>query len=73
MLEAVWVLFDGEEYGEKSPDIVGDRWVFDKPFFFILNLALGGIFPGPIGLDVEFRKRLNVDYVRVYQPTDGEG
>jgi len=65
--------FDGEMYGEKSRDIVGDRWVFDKPFFFILNLALGGTFPGPIGLDVEFPKRLYVDYVRVYQPIEGAG
>jgi beta-glucanase (GH16 family) len=60
--------FDGEQYGEKTPDIVGDRWVFDQPFFFLLNLALGGTFPGPIGLDVEFPKYMYVDYVRVYQP-----
>ena len=59
--------FDGEQYGEKSRDIVGDRWVFDQPFYFILNLALGGSFPGPIGLDVEFPKYMHVDYVRVYQ------
>ena len=63
-------LFDGEVYGEKSRDIVGDRWVFDQPFFFILNLALGGSFPGPIGLDVEFPKYMYVDYVRVYQAPD---
>ncbi len=59
--------FDGEQYGEKSREIVGDRWVFDQPFFFIVNLALGGTFPGPIGLDVEFPKYMYVDYVRVYQ------
>ncbi len=64
--------FDGEQYGEKSSDIVDDRWVFDKPFFFILNLALGGTMPGPIGLDVEFPQYMYVDYVRVYQPIDGE-
>ncbi len=72
-VEGIRWFFDGEMYGEKSRDIVGDRWVFDKPFFFILNLALGGTFPGPIGLDVEFPKRLYVDYVRVYQPIDGTG
>jgi beta-glucanase (GH16 family) len=60
--------FDGEQYGEKKSDIVGDRWVFDQPFFFILNLALGGSMPGPIGLDVEFPKYMYVDHVRVYQP-----
>lgn len=63
--------FDGEEYGEKKRDIVGDRWVFDQPFFFIINLALGGSMPGPIGLDVEFPKYMYVDHVRVYQPIAG--
>jgi len=65
--------FDGEMYGEKDPSIVGDRWVFDQPFFFILNLALGGSFPGPIGLDVEFPVHMYVDYVRVYQRIDDAG
>lgn len=63
--------FDGEQYGEKTREIVGDRWVFDQPFFFILNLALGGSFPGPIGLDVEFPQYMYVDHVRVYQPVGG--
>ena len=65
--------FDGEQYGEKSRDIVGDRWVFDQPFFFIVNLALGGTMPGPIGLDVEFPKYMYVDHVRVYQPVAEAG
>jgi beta-glucanase (GH16 family) len=65
--------FDGEMYGEKASEIVEDRWVFDKPFFFILNLALGGTFPGPIGLDEEFPKYMYVDYVRVYQRIEATG
>ena len=61
--------FDGEQYGEKTPEDVGDReWVFDQPFFIILNLAVGGLFPGPVGLDLEFPKYYYADYVRVYQP-----
>lgn len=65
--------FDGEEYGEVDRELVGDReWVFDQPFFFLINLALGGTFPGPIGFDVEFPKFLYVDFVRVYQRV-GEG
>jgi beta-glucanase (GH16 family) len=61
--------YDGEQYAEAKRDIVGDReWVFDQPFFILLNLAVGGMFPGPIGLDVEFPKHYYVDYVRVYQP-----
>jgi beta-glucanase (GH16 family) len=71
--EGVRWFFDGEQYGEKSRDIVGDRWVFDQPFFFIVNLALGGTMPGPIGLDVEFPKHMYVDHVRVYQPVAEAG
>ena len=63
--------FDGEFYGERGKDVVGDReWVYDQPFFMLLNLALGGQFPGPIGLDVEFPKQFLVDHVRVYQRID---
>lgn len=66
--------FDGEMYGEIGREVVGEReWVFDQPFFLLLNLALGGLFPGPIGLDVEFPKQFLVDHVRVYQPTAVSG
>jgi beta-glucanase (GH16 family) len=47
---------------------VGEReWVFDQPFFIILNLAIGGVLPGPVGLDTAFPAQYLVDYVRVYQ------
>jgi len=66
--EGIRWFFDGEQYLEMKREVVGDReWVFDKEFFLILNLALGGQFPGPIGLDVEFPKYLYVDHVRVWQ------
>lgn len=62
-----WFL-DGEEYFDLSREAVGNRdWVFDHEFFLIVNLALGGQFPGPIGLDVEFPLQLHVDHVRVFQ------
>jgi beta-glucanase (GH16 family) len=60
--------YDGEEYGSYSRSDVGERdWPFDQPFFFILNLALGGTLPGPIGLDTVFPTQYLVDYVRVFQ------
>jgi len=47
---------------------VGDReWVFDRPFFMILNLAIGGTLGGVIGLDTAFPSQVQVDYVRVFQ------
>jgi beta-glucanase (GH16 family) len=49
-------------------DLGGHRWVFDHPFFIILNLALGGEFGGPIDAETAFPLQLQVDYVRVFQP-----
>lgn len=66
--EGVRWYYDDELYFTVGRDDVGDReWVFDHEFFLIVNLALGGQFPGPIGLDTEFPAQLYVDYVRVYQ------
>jgi hypothetical protein len=60
--------YDGELYNDLSREAVGNReWVFDQPFFIILNLALGGTLGGTISLDTEFPTNLYVDYVRVYQ------
>ena len=45
----------------------GTRWVFDHPFFIILNLAVGGNYVGPPDASTVFPQTLLVDYVRVYQ------
>ncbi|GAB3406473.1 discoidin domain-containing protein [Flindersiella endophytica] len=42
-------------------------WIFDHPFYIILNLAVGGDFPGPVDGTTPFPSRMYVDYVRVYQ------
>ncbi|WP_305782548.1 discoidin domain-containing protein [Symbioplanes lichenis] len=42
-------------------------WIFDHKFYVILNLAVGGDFPGPIDASTPFPSRMLVDYVRVYQ------
>ncbi|GAA4072466.1 discoidin domain-containing protein [Nonomuraea soli] len=42
-------------------------WVFDHPFYIILNLAVGGDWPGPPDASTPFPARMLVDYVRVYQ------
>ncbi len=43
-------------------------WVFDQPFFVILNLAVGGTFDGNPASDAIFPATMLVDYVRVYGP-----
>jgi beta-glucanase (GH16 family) len=41
------------------------RWVFDKPFYLLLNLAIGGGLPGPPTSATSWPQQLVVDYVRV--------
>jgi glycerophosphoryl diester phosphodiesterase len=44
------------------------EWPFDKPFFLILNIAVGGNLGGQKGIDQNiFPSSMEVDYVRVYQ------
>lgn len=47
----------------------GGDWVFDQPFFIILNVAVGGAFVGPPAADTVFPQTMLVDYVRVLQRT----
>ena len=66
--------FDDQQYFEVGPDdIVRGEWVFDKPFFIIVNLALGGTLGGSIEPDLEYPIQYYVDYVRVYQAVSGQG
>ena len=45
----------------------GDQWVFNNPFFILLNLAIGsGGFPGPTDSSTPSTATMLVDYVRVY-------
>lgn len=43
------------------------KWVYDHPFFIILNLAVGGAWPGNPDATTTFPQTMLVDYVRVYQ------
>jgi len=43
------------------------NWVFDHPFFLILNVAVGGNWPGSPDASSVFPQRMYVDYIRVYQ------
>lgn len=70
--EGIRWYYDGELFYDLGREAVGDReWVFDQPFFIIVNLALGGTLGGTIPLDLELPLYLHVDYVRVYQSVDG--
>ena len=45
----------------------GGSWVFDHPFFIILNVAVGGHFVGPPDESTVFPQTMLVDWVRVYK------
>jgi beta-glucanase (GH16 family) len=48
----------------------GMKWVFDHPFFILLNVAVGGDWPGSPDATTIFPQTMPVDYVRVYQRRD---
>jgi beta-glucanase (GH16 family) len=62
--------FDDKLIVERTPaDLpAGAKWVYDHPFFVILNLAVGGLWPGYPDETTVFPQRMLVDYVRVYEP-----
>jgi beta-glucanase (GH16 family) len=53
-------------YNQITPADVNGEWVFDQPFFIIINLAVGGNFGGPPNDATVFPQEMLVDYVRVY-------
>jgi len=65
---AVRFYVDGVLYHTKTPaDLpAGKRWVFDHPFFILLNVAVGGNFPGSPGDTINWPQMMVVDYVRAY-------
>ncbi|WP_371667755.1 family 16 glycosylhydrolase [Streptomyces sp. NBC_00289] len=57
---------DGTVYQRRTPaDLGGRTWVFDKPFFLIMNLAVGGYWPGDPDGSTAFPQQLVVDSVSV--------
>lgn len=58
---------DNTLYQRLTPDNVKGEWVFDKPFFLILNVAVGGNYLGFPTNQTPFPQTMFVDYVKVYQ------
>ena len=60
---------DGKKYFEYLNNGNGSKyWPFDKKFFLIINLAIGGDWGGLKGIDNSiFPANMEIDYVRVYR------
>jgi len=68
--DSIEFLFDGHSYLKATPASIpaGKKWAFDHPFFLLLNVAVGGDWPGSPDSTTVFPQEMVVDYVRVYQP-----
>lgn len=59
-------------YQSITPETISEEtngageWVFNRPFYIIINMAVGGNLPGSPNANTVFPQRMLVDYVRVY-------
>ncbi|MBK8556279.1 MAG: glycoside hydrolase family 16 protein [Lewinellaceae bacterium] len=58
---------DDTLYRHLTPDNLTGEWVFDRPFFILLNVAVGGNYVGFPTTETPFPQSMTIDYVRVYQ------
>ncbi|UOY06640.1 glycoside hydrolase family 16 protein [Muricauda sp. SCSIO 64092] len=64
---------DGDLYQSITPEDIDEetdgegQWIFDRPFYIILNVAVGGNLPGSPNSETVFPQTMLVDYVRVYE------
>lgn len=58
---------DGFLYQRISPADLTGEWVFNQPFFMILNIAVGGNFVGFPTSATPFPQTMTVDYIKVYR------
>ena len=65
--ESINYYVDDALYQTITPADVPGEWVFDHPFYIILNVAVGGNLPGAPNEETVFPQSMLVDYVRVYQ------
>lgn len=54
-------------YKRIKPSDAPGTWVYNQPFFIILNVAVGGNFVGPPNAYTPFPGKMSIDYVRVYK------
>jgi len=68
--DRITIELDGKTYAtfDRKEGDKAEQWPFQKPFYLILNLAIGGSWGGVKGIDeTAFPQRMEIDYVRVYQ------
>jgi len=68
--DRVQFFFDGHPYLYVTPASLpaGAPWVFNKPVYLLLNVAVGGSWPGSPDATTVFPQEMVVDYVSVFEP-----
>src|SRR2546425_10848208 len=64
---AIQWFVDSTLYKTVLPSDLPGPWVYDHPFFILLNVAVGGYWPGSPDTTTVFPQTMRVDYVRVSQ------
>ena len=67
--EKIDFFVDKSKYFSFTNDKKGDykTWPFNKKFHLLLNVAVGGDWPGPPNAETVFPQVMQIDYVRVYK------
>lgn len=67
---------DGEQYHtvtRSQVEAAGNEWVYDDSFFFIFNVAVGGLWPGYPDETTTFPQQMRVEYIREYEAVESGG
>ncbi|MFK7776401.1 MAG: family 16 glycosylhydrolase [Saprospiraceae bacterium] len=62
-----WLVDDQQYFTITDANVTNTSYPFNDDFFFILNVAVGGNWPGSPDASTVFPQRMYVDYVRVFQ------
>ena len=70
--KAIRFYVDDHLYATRIPAEIpqGAKWVYNHPFFVLLNVAVGGDWPGTPDSTTPFPQSMLVDYVRVYKRSE---
>lgn len=64
--DSIVFLVDEKQYQTVKREGINGQWVYNTPFFMLINLAIGGTYVGYPAPDETFPKEMKIDYIRVY-------
>ncbi len=64
----LYFFVDGNNYATfDKADFTQQGWVFDRPFYIVLNVAVGGVWPGSPDNTTVFPQKMYISYIRLYK------